>query len=77
MNIFSKKDKPKATKEEVVKANEAGKADHMSDTKMIEIAYLDSEEQLLNAKESIKHKTDEVKKKAETCVRILGAKRKA
>lgn len=78
MGIFSKKkDKPKATKEEVVQVNEEGKADPSSDTKLINMAYLESEEALLNAKESVKQKTDEVRKRAETCVRILGEKKKA
>jgi hypothetical protein len=70
-------DKPKATKEKVVKANESGNVDSNDETKMIELAFLESERELHMAKEKVSAKAEEVKKKADTCVRKLKQRNKA
>lgn len=70
-------EKPKATKEEVLKANEDGQVDPMDETKMIELAFLESERELYEAKEKAAKKTEEVKQKADTCIRKLSQRSKA
>jgi hypothetical protein len=72
MNIFKKKASQETTK---ILKPDAKSSDPMNDTKMIEIAYLESEAALQKAKEDVKHKSEHVRKNAETCVRRLGEKK--
>lgn len=59
--------KGETTKETVVKPD--------TDTKVIELAYLASEDDLHKAKQSVKAKQEEIKRKVDTCIRKMTERR--